>query len=54
MEPGLVCDKSVGPNVLFFSVMGVLSLGVLVLLAFSGVVTNMKMQDQKTRVHPKP
>ncbi len=54
MIPGLVCDMAVGPNVLFFSVMAVLSLVVLSLLAFGAVVTNMKMQDKKTRVHPKP
>jgi len=54
MIPGLVCDKDVGPNVLFFSVMAVLSLVVMSLLAFGAVVTNMKMQDKKTKVHPKP
>jgi len=52
MVPGLVCDKEVGPNVLFFSMMAVLSLVVLMLLAFGAVVTNMKMQDKKSRVHP--
>jgi alpha-tubulin suppressor-like RCC1 family protein len=52
MIPGLVCDQEVGPNIFFFSMMAVLSLVVLSLLAFGAVVTNMKMQDKKTRVHP--
>ena len=54
MGPGLVCDKRIGANVVFFSVMAVLTLAVLILLAFGAVVANMKIQDRKTRVHPKP
>merc|ERR1712166_800447 len=57
MEPGLICDKQIGPNIFFFSMMGVLALLVLALLVFGVVVTRIKMKGVMEKkgsgkVHP--
>ena len=55
MIPGLVCDKQIGPNIFFFSMMGVLALLVLALLVFGVVVTRIKMKGVMKgtgKVHP--